>query len=114
MGFEKFAIAKRHTIKLANKIAAKRDAQATFLGNFDFQKSRNDIETLAADILELKQEKVDLSLKLAEVEKRKAELNLKTRTLRIQLDNYNRMVERRELYRKQLEEISSKVSSEPD
>jgi len=114
MGLEKFEIARRNTIKLANQIAAKRDAQATFLGNFDFQKSRNDIETLAADILELKQEKVDLSLKLAEVEKRKAELNLKTRTLRIQLDNYNRMVERRELYRKQLEEISSKVSSEPD
>ncbi|MBS3064115.1 MAG: hypothetical protein J4445_01540 [DPANN group archaeon] len=114
MGLQKFEIARRNTIKLANQIAAKRDAQATFLGNFDFQKSRNDIETLAADILELKQEKVDLSLKLAEVEKRKAELNLKTRTLRIQLDNYNRMVERRELYRKQLEEISSKVSSEPD
>src|SRR3989338_6053314 len=114
MGLEKFEIARRNTIKLANQIAAKRDAQATFLGNFDFQKSRNDIETLAEDILELKQEKVDLSLKLAEVEKRKAELNLKTRTLRIQLDNYNRMVERRELYRKQLEEISSKVSSEPD
>ncbi|MEK6923309.1 MAG: AAA family ATPase [Nanoarchaeota archaeon] len=114
MGLQKFEIARRNTIKLANQIAAKRDAQATFLGNFDFQKSRKDIDTLATEISELKQEKANLSLKLAEVEKRKAELNLKTRTLRIQLDNYNRMVERRELYRKQLEEINTKVSSEPD
>src|SRR3989344_3489517 len=71
MGLEKFEIARRNTIKLANQIAAKRDAQATFLGNFDFQKSRNDIETLAADILELKQEKVDLSLKIDEVRRAK-------------------------------------------
>jgi len=114
MGLYKFEIARKNTVRLANQLSAKRDAQASFIGNFDFFKSKAEIISMTNEIFNLKLEKDGLSLKVAEAEKKKAELNLKTRTLRIQFDNYNRLVERRELYRKQLDDLSKKVSSEPE
>lgn len=114
MGLHKFEIARKNTVRLANQIAAKRDARASFVGNFDFDKSKAEITSMTNEIFDLKQEKESLGLKIAEAEKKKAELNLRTRTLRIQFDNYNRLVERRELYRKQLDDLSQKVSSEPE
>lgn len=110
MGLYKFEDARRNAVKLANQIAAKRDVQASFLGNFDFEKARTEIVNLVSETEKLKHERGELGGKIIESERTKSELSIRIRTLRIQLDNYNRLIERREVYRKQLEEISKKVS----
>jgi len=109
MCIDKFEIARKNCVKLLNQIETKKSSQEEFIRDFKIEDLEREIEELNKACTDLLTEKESLKAKVSEVEKGKIEFDLRIKALRKNLDEINRLEEKKRLLETQLTELKEKL-----
>jgi len=111
MCIDKFENARRNCVKLLNQIETKKSSQEDFIKDFRIEDLEREIEELKKACTDLLAEKEGLKARFSEVEKEKTELDIRIKTQRKNLDEINRLEEKKRILETQSIELKEKLGS---
>ncbi|MEM4247707.1 MAG: AAA family ATPase [Candidatus Nanoarchaeia archaeon] len=111
MCIDKFEIARKNCVKLLNQIETKKSSQEEFIRDVNIETLEKEIEELKKACTDLLTEKESLKSKVSEAEKVKSELDIKIKAVRKNLDEINRLEEKKRILETQSKELNEKLGS---